>query len=135
MRVRLAVLADYYNVTQEGKLNILGVFDVIYASQFPAQHPEMQFVMRLEADISERKQQKDMQVRLINERGDKILEMNGRITVSDANPGDLLLFNQVLTIRNVIFPTAGAYQFDIDLDGRIHSVALKVVSHPPDPKG
>lgn len=73
MKVRFAVLADYSNITQEGKPNIMGIFDIIHASEFPARHSEMQLVIRFEADISERGQQKELQVRLIDGRGEKIL--------------------------------------------------------------
>jgi len=135
VKVRFAVLADYSNVTLEGKINIMGVFDIIHAPEFPALHPEMQFVMRFEADVSERGQQKDVQVRLIDGRGEKLLEMDGRITIGDAKPGALLFFNQVLTIRNVIFPSAGDYQFDIYVDGNFHHVPLKVVGPPAEYKG
>lgn len=135
MKVRFAVLADYSNISQEGKINIMGVFDVIHATQFPASHSEMQLVMRFEADISERKQQKEVQVRLINERGEKILELNGRLTVGDAKPGDLLFFNQVLVLRNVVFPGPGDYQFDIYVDDKLFSVPLKVVTIPGGHKG
>lgn len=128
MNVRFAVLADYSNVTQEGKLNILGVFDVIHGTTFPAIHHEMQLVIRFEADISERNQQKDVSVRLINGRGEQLLQLNGRMTVGDPQPGALLFFNHVLTLRDLLFPSAGDYQFDIYIeDRRQSSVPLKVV--------
>ena len=128
MKVRFALLADYSNVTQEGKINILGVFDILHAFQFPAQHPEMRFVMRFEADVSERGQQKEVQVRLINERGDQLLALNGRMMIGEANPGASFFYNHVLTFRNVVFPSAGDYQFDIYVDDRLQSsVPLKVV--------
>lgn len=128
MKVRFAVLADYSNVTQEGKINILGVFDVIHALQFPAVHSEMQLVMRFEADISERNHQKDVEVRLIDERGEQLLDLRGRIAVGDTIAGTLLFYTQVLVLRNVSFPREGDYQFDIYIDSvRNHSTPLKVV--------
>ena len=128
MKVRFAVLTDYSNITQEGKLNILGLFDFIYANRFPASHHEMQLVMRFEADISERGQQKEVKVCLIDGRGEQILELNGRMTIGDAKPGDLLFFNHVLTLRNLVFPSEGDYGFDIYIDGiRQFHVPLKVV--------
>lgn len=136
MKVKFAVLADYSNITQEGKINILGVFDIIHAPQFPAQHLEMQLVMRFEADISERGQQKEVQVRLINERGEKILELSGRMAIGEAKPGDLLFFTHVLTFQNVVFPSAGDYQFDVYVEGRLQStVPLKVVGPSSEHKG
>jgi len=128
VKVRIAVLADYVNVSQEGKINILGVFDFIHAAQFPFTLHEMQLVMRFEADITERGSQKELQVLLIDQRGEKVLELHGRMAISDASPGDLLLFTHVLTLRNVMFREKGDYQFDIYVDGEFSShVPLKVV--------
>ena len=50
MRVSLALLADYSNVSREGKLNILGIFDTIYAPRFPTTHAHLQLVVRFEAE-------------------------------------------------------------------------------------
>ena len=49
MQVKLAVVADYANVSSEGKLNILGIFDRINVSDLPAAHPQMHLILRLEA--------------------------------------------------------------------------------------
>ena len=135
MKVKFAVLADYSNITQEGKINIVGVFDIIHASQLPCQLHEMQLVLRFEADISERGKQKEVQVRLINGQGDKLLELSGRMAIGEAKPGALLLFTHVLTFHNVVFPSAGDYQFDVDVDGVLQStVPLKVVGPSSEPK-
>jgi hypothetical protein len=123
-------------MTQEGKINILGVFDVIHCSQFPAILQEMQLVMRFEADITERGEQKEVQVRLINGQGAQILELSGRLTVGEAKPGDLLFFTQILKFQNVVFPDAGDFQFDVWIDGSLKSsTPLKVVALPSEHKG
>ena len=51
MHVKVALLADYSNVSREGKLNILGIFDTIYAPTFPTTHPHMQLVIRFEGGV------------------------------------------------------------------------------------
>ena len=53
MEVDLAVIADAANVSQEGKLNILGVFDTIWAREFPFRHATMVLVVRVRADFTE----------------------------------------------------------------------------------
>jgi len=45
MKARIAVLADYANVTADRKLNVMGVFNVINASRVPAIHRQMQLVV------------------------------------------------------------------------------------------
>ena len=49
MHVQFALFADAANVSQEGKLNILGVFDALHVGQLPAMHPRATFVVRLKA--------------------------------------------------------------------------------------
>jgi hypothetical protein len=46
MDVQLAVLADHANLSMEGKLNIMGVFDVGRAHQVPITWPLMFFCAR-----------------------------------------------------------------------------------------
>lgn len=75
MEVKLAVLADYSNVSREGKLNLLGIFDVIRARGFPARHSNMQLVMMLEAPLSEANTDKNVQVRLMDADGRRIFEI------------------------------------------------------------
>ena len=45
----MALIADEANISQEGKLNVLGAFDRIAATSFPMVHPKMVFLFRLEA--------------------------------------------------------------------------------------
>jgi len=49
MQVQFALFADAANVSQEGKLNILGVFDALHVGQLPSLHPRATFVVRLKA--------------------------------------------------------------------------------------
>ena len=127
MKVRFAVLADYANVTQEGKLNIMGLFEKIHVSKFPVKFPAMQLIIRFEADVSERNQHRAVQVRLINGRGERVLELGGTIIISSENPDSLLYLNQLMTLRDLVFTDPGDYQFDIYIGGSLaHSVPLKV---------
>jgi hypothetical protein len=49
MYVAFALLADAANVALDGKLNILGVFDVVRAAAFPTVLPRVHLVARLKA--------------------------------------------------------------------------------------
>ena len=52
MDIDLALLADAATIDGSGKLNILGVFDRISASAFPAQHGRMAMVLRFAAGLA-----------------------------------------------------------------------------------
>ena len=53
MHVAFALFADAANLSQEGKLNILGVFDALHAASFPAVHPRVHLVVRLKAQAGD----------------------------------------------------------------------------------
>ncbi len=47
MHVAFALFADAANVSQEGKLNILGVFDALHVGSSPAVHPRAHLVVHI----------------------------------------------------------------------------------------
>ena len=53
MYVAFALLADAANVALDGKLNILGVFDVVRAASFPTVLPRVHLVARLKAQVAD----------------------------------------------------------------------------------
>lgn len=53
MHVSFALFADAANLSQEGKLNILGVFDALHVEQFPAIHPRATLVVRLKGGAAD----------------------------------------------------------------------------------
>jgi hypothetical protein len=83
MHVRLAVLADYANVTGDGKLNILGIFARINLMQIPAVHPQMHLVLRIEAHPSELNRAYDVEIRLQDPAGLTIFEVKVRSSLEE----------------------------------------------------
>ena len=49
MNVTFALFADAANISQEGKLNILGIFDAVHVGQLPSLHPRGTLVLRIKA--------------------------------------------------------------------------------------
>ena len=87
MEVPLAVLADAANVSREGKLNIFGIFNRLWAIKFPAKHPQAQLVMVFEADAGEAGQKKTVGVLLRDSDGNKIFGIEGEFVLPKAKPG------------------------------------------------
>ena len=50
MHVTFALFADAANLSQEGKLNILGVFDALQVGTLPALHPRATLVVHLKGN-------------------------------------------------------------------------------------
>ena len=53
MHVSFALFADAANLSQEGKLNILGVFDAVQVATMPTVHPRATLVLRLKGSGSD----------------------------------------------------------------------------------
>jgi len=128
MEVKLAVLADYSNISREGKLNLLGIFDIIRARSFPAVHPNMQLVVTFEAPPSEAGTNKNVQVRLMDADGKQILEVGTHLKLPQPAHGEVIKSNHILNLNNVAFENPGDYAFCILINGEEkRSVPLKLV--------
>lgn len=124
----MAVLADGANLSQEGKLNILGIFDALYADSFPTIHPEMKLVVQLEAGIAEVGKVHQVEIQLMDSDGRKPFVVNGQIVVGDVKPGTVFKTNSILNIRGVTFEKPGDFVFNILVNGEVKKqVPLKVM--------
>jgi hypothetical protein len=112
MRVPLALLADYANVTAEGKLNIMGIFDAIYAGAFPATHPQMRLIMRFQFAAGDRGTTKNIQIRLLDADGNALLALGSTVVVPQNAPLNLEI-PQIIELNGLQFPKQGDYAFSI----------------------
>lgn len=117
MDVTLALLADAANVSQEGKLNILGAFAEIKSTTFPIRHPEMQLVLRFEASPAEANSKKDLLVKILDEDGQEVAGFKGIIPVFPAKSGKRIRMQTVLRIIDTVFPKQGEYVISVLIDG------------------
>ena len=130
MDVGLALLADYANVTAEGKLNILGVFNIIYASRFPTVHRQMQLVFTLEAPLWEMGSPKKVEIRLMTEDGQTLLSLSGELALHSegGQPTGELKLPQIIQLQDLRFEKPGTYQFAILInDDTKKTIPIRVV--------
>lgn len=116
MNVPMAFLADYSNVSQEGKLNVLGIFDKIFVRELPAFHPQMYLVLRLTAGAAERGLTKKLTILLLDADGEKISAIEGTFTVPEDAPLQSAI-NEIIILNGLGFPHAGDYSFHILING------------------
>jgi hypothetical protein len=132
MKIPMAFLADEANVSQEGKLNVLGIFDRIAAPMFPTVHPRMVFAFRVQAEFADSGREFAVRVRLMDEDGGVLFEANGEMVAPRVQPGEFSTANQVFTLVGVQFTQAGNYKFVVNVgDLAPHETPFALVAGSP----
>ena len=112
--VNLAVLADYANVSQDGKLNIMGIFQEVNATTLPFVLPQMYLVVSLTAGPAEFDTVRDLRIVLLRSDGEKLLELEGQLNVPRSpREGSRSYMNEAIGLAGIPFPQAGDYAFHI----------------------
>jgi hypothetical protein len=112
MHIAFALFADAANLSQEGKLNILGVFDALQVGAIPAVHPRAHLVLRLKGGPDDAGVH-HMVLSWVNPAGTELWSTSGEMTV-DRPPGG---------VREIDFPVIAAVDLPIDQGG---SYAMRV---------
>ncbi len=130
MELTLALLADYANISREGKLNIMGIFEQIHAHNFPAVHAQMQLVIRLEATPFEAGTH-SVRVAFIDEDARELFAIPGMLTIPESRAGENITTNQIFVLNGLVLPKAGGYEFVISVaDEELGRVPLRVLTLP-----
>lgn len=128
MRILASVIADDLQVSDFGKPNILGVFNEIRATSYPAQHDKFLAVLMVEASASESDEQRIVHMRVLDGDANEIASFQSAIEVAKpSRPG--VPVNMVINVeaRNVVFPAPGAYQVQVAIDESVVDVPLYVI--------
>lgn len=116
MQLTFALLADYANQTPEQKLNVLGIFNRIFAKAFPASHPQMFLCMRFSASPAEYGSKRTITVKLLSADAEQLLETAYEMEIPSL-AGQRVDVNYNLAMNGAVFPKADEYQFSILVDG------------------
>lgn len=116
MHVSFALFADAANISQEGKLNVLGVFDALHIAQLPAVHPRATLVVRLKA-LPDDVGRHVLAFSWMSPSGDEIWSSSGELDVGTAPPGASELDVPVIAAIDLPIHEAGAHVLRISLDG------------------
>jgi hypothetical protein len=111
MKPILFLAADYANITGDGKLNVMGVFDDIFSYSFPARHSSMHLVGKLGAELGEYGQKRDFTIKLLDEDANQVMDISGQFEIPKGGKGRKPEVNLILELKDVIFPKPGIYQF------------------------
>ena len=129
MQLQIAVLCDHASTNPEGKLDIHGAFNDLYAPGFPAKQDRMVLVLQVEWDHADQGRYQ-FRVDFLEPDGNPALSVDGHTDV-DTRPLDRPppRTRLILPLEQVVFPMAGRYRVKIRLKGQeLEGPALYLVS-------
>ena len=132
MNIQVAVLCDAAT-EDNGKLNLLGSFDTIYAPQLPAVHPQCAVALRV-TFMSGDEGARQLKLNFVNADGRAIMPPI-EIPVAVALPDDALFLtrNFIVNIQQLKFSEAGLYSVDVRLDDKSQGnipLSVKLIERP-----
>jgi len=116
MHISFAVFADGANLSQEGKLNVLGVFDALQVGGFPALHPRTHFVLRLKGSIEDIGNHR-LAFRWINPSDEELWSSDGELNVAPGANPTFEMDLPVIAVIDLPLNAPGLYTMRVSLDG------------------
>jgi hypothetical protein len=139
MHLAFALFADAANLSQEGKLNIMGVFDALHVEHLPALHPRAAFVVQLKgtsADVGSHQ----LTLQWLNPGGTELWSSDGQLTFGQpADEAAQVSFPLVIQL-DLPLDAPGSYQMRVSLDQAVlgevpvHVRGAIQVPTPPTPE-
>lgn len=128
MQVSFALFADAANLSQEGKLNILGVFDALQVGSLPSIHPRAHLVVHLKGTPLDAGTH-SVTLRWLNPSGRELWQSTGELNVGNPPAGVLEMDLPLIAQIDLPINEAGGYVMSISVDGeRATDVPVQVRS-------
>lgn len=115
MHISFALFADAANISQEGKLNILGVFDALQVTAVPTLHPRAHLVVRFKGTPRDAGKHTVM-LRWMNPAGHEIWQSVGELNVVQPPHGIAEMDLPLIATLDLPIDQPGAYHLNIALD-------------------
>ena len=127
MHISFAVFADAANLSQEGKLNILGVFDAVQVAGLPTIHPRTHFVVRLKANSADTGQHK-LTFRWLSPFEEELWSSSGEMTVAPSPNPMFEVDLPIIAVVDLPLNTTGQYTMQVTLDGALTATVRLLVN-------
>ena len=114
------LFADAANISQEGKLNILGVFDALQIGALPAVHPRATLVVRLKADEGDEGMH-TLAFGWVGPGGEEMWSSSGESAVNSPPAGAYEVDIPVIAAVDLPIQVAGPHSMRIDIDGDLRA--------------
>ena len=114
MEAQYALVCDWANSTETGKLNVMGEFDIIWAEVFPAVHLTMFFCAKVLLSAGD-PDEVAFELRVVGEDGQLATNPVGIRGRRNAPPtdGELATLRLVIQVNAAQFREPGTYSFEL----------------------
>jgi hypothetical protein len=131
MNIQVAVLCDAAT-EDNGKLNLLGSFDTIFAPQLPAVHPQCAVALRVTFMSGDEGDHK-LKLNFVDADGKSIMPpIEIPVAVSLPDEALFLTRNFIVNIQQLKFAEEGLYSVDVRLDDKSQgNIPLQIKLLPP----
>lgn len=130
MHISFAVFADAANLSQEGKLNVLGIFDALQVGAFPSIHPRAHFVVRLKGSGTDAGQHL-LTFRWTNPSGSELWSSTGELQLDGDTNSSIETDLPVIAVVDLPLDMIGQYVMHVELDNNSMFQVPLFVNGPP----
>ncbi len=116
MKVQLAFLADYANVTADGKINVMGMLNIVYAPRVPAEHRQMYLITQYHIEAADRGLTKHLEITFYDPDEIEIFRVTRDAPLPENAPLGATV-PQIVELAGLVFEKFGEYRFSISIDG------------------
>jgi hypothetical protein len=120
MKIEAFLLCDAAT-DQQGKLNVLGAFDNIFAKEVPFRYPSCSIASRIRFEKNEEGEHR-VKISIVDADGNSIgPKPEGKIIVRVADKLNSAAVNLILNLQGIEFRQYSCYQIDLSVDGNIQA--------------
>lgn len=134
MKIALAATCDYATVDQHGKLSVIGIFQHVWVGKFPAVHPRLHLVLRLEGKRTEVGSH-EIDIQFVDDHDNALIKGGGNVNFAEPRAGVTNIDANAILVFDVPLPHEGKYAFRIKIDQDVEAVlpltAASALSAPP----
>ncbi|MEO9019359.1 MAG: hypothetical protein ABI314_02520 [Gemmatimonadaceae bacterium] len=116
MHISFAVFADAANLSQEGKLNVLGIFDALHVGGFPSMHPRAHFVVRVKGGPADSGTH-HLTFHWLNPNDSELWTSSGELDVAAGPTAALEMDLPIIAVVDLPLDSSGQYTMRVELDG------------------
>lgn len=117
MKVEMAVLAEAATVNDDGRMNVLGIFDEVEVEEFPAVIGDRVLAMRISLGFADGRKSHLLRIEGRDEDGAEQWSIEADIDAGDIPPGEGVTLSPIFHLKRMTAESAGDFTITAFWDG------------------